>query len=79
MKKVRGNRILQLQCNQCGRWIRVENGIAKEGYYEGLSEFGYFSAKDGTSELFHLCENCYDSLINGFLIPVTRKNKTELL
>ena len=34
-------------CNGCGRELKVENGILKEGCFEGKQVFGYFSSMDG--------------------------------
>lgn len=65
-------------CNQCGRAIRVENGVIKEGIFSAEVSFGYFSQKDGVRHQFDLCEECYDRMVRGFRIPVTRQEETEL-
>lgn len=66
-------------CNQCGRELKLENGIVQEGVFQGEARWGYFSGKDGEKHLFDLCEACYERLAGGFLIPVTVEDETELL
>ncbi len=70
--------LMEVTCNRCGRKMRVENGILKEGCYRGNALFGYFSHKDGTRQLFDLCETCYDTVTNEFVIPVTEIEESEL-
>lgn len=73
-------RILKyIVCNQCGRELKLENGIVQEGVYSGEARWGYFSRKDGERHLFDLCEECYGHLAGGFLIPVTVEDETEFL
>lgn len=74
-----GSRLCEMSCNCCGRKIVVENGIVKEGCAEFRVPFGFFSEKDGELHCFDLCESCYDRLTAGFVIPVERREKTELL
>lgn len=72
---------LQLEsvvCNQCGRQLRVENGIVKEGCFGADKVFGYFSNRDGIRHQFDLCEECYDVLIQNFTIPVCETEEKEL-
>ena len=52
--------ISKIICNQCGREISV---LCVE------HTWGYFSEKDGENHRFDLCEECYDRLLKGFLIP----------
>lgn len=66
-------------CNQCKKELNVENGILKEGCFEGKQIFGFFSKKDGQEHQFDLCEACYDKMIEKFQIPVEKKDVTELL
>ncbi len=69
----------QVVCNGCGRMLRVENGILKEGCFEGHQKFGFFSQKDGQEYAFDLCESCYDKMIATFMVPVTKCETLELL
>lgn len=73
------NKIKNIVCNQCGRSLKVEDGIIKEGVFRGEARWGFFSEKDGEIHSFDLCEACYDRLVKGFLIPVEKEEQTELL
>lgn len=63
--------IHKMYCNKCGRTINLENGIVTEGIYEGATTWGYFSQKDGIKHDFDLCEDCYDTMIKDFVIPIS--------
>ena len=41
------NTIKKIVCNQCGRNLKVEDGIIKEGVFRGEARWGFFSEKDG--------------------------------
>lgn len=73
------NTLQKVVCNQCGRELKLENGIVQEGVFHGDIRWGYFSGKDGEIHSFDLCEGCYDRLTGGFRIPVTVEEQTELL
>ncbi len=66
-------------CNNCGKQMKVENGILKEGYFTADFIFGYFSKRDGLKQQFDLCEECYDEITSKFKIPVIGEEATELL
>ena len=68
-----------LKCNKCGRNLLTENDIPKEDFLYIRKEWGYFSKKDGICHQILLCENCYDEIVNGFAIPPTEVEITELL
>ena len=55
-------------CNQCGKKMKVENGILMEGCCHVETPFSYFSQKDGHRYLFDLCEECYDRMIAEFSV-----------
>lgn len=81
MKKYNGKRqekLVEVTCNRCGRKMRVENGILKEGCFSSNTLFGYHSRKDGMRHLFDLCEDCYDTVTGDFVIPVTEIEENEL-
>lgn len=59
-----------LHCNGCGKTIRKEEGMYREGVFWAEQEWGYFSEKDGERHSFCLCEKCYDRMIRNFVIPV---------
>ncbi len=73
------NELVSVICNGCGKNLLVENGILKEGCFEGDAVFGYFSKKDGQIHSFDLCEECYDKIIESFAIPVKAEEINELL
>ena len=66
-------------CNGCGRELKVEGGILKEGCFEAKQVFGYFSSMDGKRQQFDLCETCYQKLVEQFVIPAETEEMTELL
>lgn len=69
----------QLFCNVCGKELKIERGILREGVFEATQEWGYFSDKDLEVHEFDICELCYDKMIDSFVIPVTIKKKREYL
>ncbi len=71
-------RLGKVRCNQCGRGLRLESGMIKEGCFHGETVFGYFSRRDGIRHSFDLCEDCYDALIRGFAVPVEETEEKEL-
>ena len=70
-------KLREVICNQCGKQPKAENGILMEGILEVRQNFGYFSEKDGLTQEFDLCEDCYDKLTDGFVIPVSQKEQFE--
>lgn len=52
-----------------GREISVINGRPEKEVLCVEHTWGYFSEKDGENHRFDLCEECYDRLLKGFLIP----------
>ena len=59
-------------CNKCGKEIVVTRGIPQEDVLDIEKRWGYFSEKDGQTDHFDICEDCYEEWIESFLIPVTR-------
>ncbi len=66
-------------CNRCKKALKVENGIIREGCFHTDYVWGYFSTLDGKKHSFDLCEDCYQEMVQGFLLPVTEEEETELL
>ena len=62
----------EIRCNQCGKLIKTD-------YLKITKEWGYFSGKDLEIHEINLCEECYDAWIQGFQIPVTKRENTEVL
>ncbi len=73
------NCLVKVNCNKCGRELKVENGILKEGCFHGENVFGYFSSLDGMKHSFDLCEECYSKVIQEFVLPVEETEANELL
>lgn len=65
-------------CNGCGRKLRL-GPSPHEDVFAGRKEWGYFSEKDLQIHEFLLCEQCYDAMIENFVIPVAKSQKTEVL
>lgn len=68
-----------LFCNMCGKEIKMEKNVAREGVLAVEHTWGYFSEKDGEIHSFDLCEQCYDHLTAQFKIPPAIKKQTEYL
>ena len=77
MRKSENGKLTQIICNACGRELKVEKEIIREGYFTADVRFGYFSRKDGMRHAFDLCEDCYDRLVNECVIPPEIDDVTE--
>lgn len=77
-KDKKNTRLEEICCNKCGRQLKIEKGILKEGCFTGEVVFGFFSRKDGIRHRFDLCEDCYDAMIKDFVIPVYEAEEKEL-
>lgn len=73
------NILVEAFCNCCKRKLSVTHGMITEGTFSVEYPFGYFSNKDEEIHKFDLCEECYDSWIKEFSIPVTIADNTEIL
>ena len=67
--------LISVICNRCGKEMKVENGILKEGCFEVKHAFGYFSSKDGQVYHFDLCEQCFDKMLAEFRVRMGYKSK----
>lgn len=76
---IENNELMRVVCNGCGKELRVENGYLKEECFSTEHVFGYFSKKDGIRHRFELCEECYEKMISGFVLPVEEDEVKELL
>lgn len=66
-------------CNGCGKPLKVENGMVKEGCFAAEPVFGYFSSMDGQRHRFDLCEDCYRKFTGQFALPVEKEDLAELI
>lgn len=73
------NELTEAFCNKCGRPLRIEKGIIKEGCFCVDFVWGYFSKKDGHRHQFDICEDCYDAMLEEFAISITETEETELM
>lgn len=69
----------KISCNMCGKVVEFEEGILKEDFFEATKDWGYFSRKDLQTHRFNLCEECYDSMVSKFVIPMIITDKKEAL
>lgn len=67
--------ISKIICNRCGKETKVVSGIPKREMIHVEHTWGYFSGKDGESCSFDLCEECFDEITKGFLIPTECKDE----
>ena len=75
----RKNQPVRVVCNCCGRELSVENGIIKEECIHVEHHFGFFGKRDGESQGFDLCEECYQKMTSAFVIPAEVWERQELL
>lgn len=66
-------------CNKCGKELKQQEDMIREGYFSADVIFGYFSNKDGLRHRWDLCESCYDELTGSFQIPVEENEESELV
>lgn len=62
-------------CNGCGKEIMVRDEMPLEDILSVEKRWGYFSGKDNEVHRFDLCEECYDRMISGFVIPPEVENQ----
>lgn len=79
MRVYKDKHLIELCCNKCGKQMKIENEIVKEGDFSVDYRWDYFSNKDGRRHKFDLCENCYDEIIDSFKYPVEDIEYRELL
>lgn len=71
--------LTEVRCNQCGKSMKVENGILCEGACHLKIHWDYFSDKDGECHSIDLCEECYDLWTRQFTIPKENEDYTEFV
>lgn len=74
-----GNEGTIFHCNKCGKELLYSNGIFREGVLQVMKEWDYFSTRDLQIHQFRLCEKCYESMTEEFVIPVDIQDKKEVL
>lgn len=78
-KDTEAKKLSRLICNGCGKIIPVKQGLPESEVFQVCQKWGYFSEKDGEIDLFDLCEECYDRITAGFVIPPEKAEVTEYL
>ena len=66
-------------CNKCGKAFARVNDIYREDFLEINKDWGFFSVKDGKTYRFAICEDCCESLVKSFVVPVEVSDTTELV
>ncbi len=69
----------QLCATAVAKKIIVSEGVAREGVISVNHSWDFFSEKDGEIHHFDLCEDCYDTMIQEFKIPVEVEEQLEYL
>ena len=65
-------KVEKIICNKCVKVIPVTGGIPQEDVLEVEKRWGYHSGKDNQVDCFDLCEDCYDELVDSFLIKLEK-------
>ena len=65
-------KVEKIICNKCGKVIPVTGGIPQEDILEVEKRWGYHSGKDNQVDCCDLCEDCYDELVDSFLIKLEK-------
>lgn len=73
-KKIQSQRLCAIKCK---KEITIKNGIPEEEMLTVEKRWGYFSHKDGELHRFDICEECYDTWIASFQIPVYGEQELE--
>lgn len=73
MRKYENKELNLIICNRCKKEIPVRNDVPREDGLFVEKRWNYFSHKDNEVHRFDLCEQCYDELVAGFLIPPTKE------
>lgn len=79
MRVYQEKHLVELYCNKCGKQMKVENEIIKEGNFAVDYRWDYFSNKDGRRHRFDLCEDCYNQFIESFTHSIEDEGYSELV
>lgn len=66
-------------CNGCGKKLSMKNDILQEDALIIKKEWGYFSHKDLEIHEIVLCEKCYDKWVAELPVPISIRQKNEVL
>lgn len=79
MRKLKNGKVETVICNRCGRMLKSEKGYIKEDFMHVEHVFGYFSKRDGTRQVYDLCEECCEEITAAFKVPAEESVENELL
>ncbi len=57
-------------CNMCGKKLEKDEYGYFPDFFHGEITWGYNSNKDGRTDIFDLCEQCYDNFVSEFQIKI---------
>ena len=66
-------------CNCCGELIAAVDESDRAAFLDVRKAWGYFSKWDGCIHHFHICEKCYEKMIQSWLYPPDVAEQTELM
>ena len=66
-------------CNCCGEQIAAVDESDRAAFLDVRKAWGYFSKWDGCIHHFHICEKCYEKMIQSWLYPPDVAEQTELM
>lgn len=64
----------KIYCNKCGKSIGKDNSGHFTDFLDIRKAWGYFSEYDGEKHSFDLCQDCYRSFIESFVIPIDKSD-----
>lgn len=69
----------RIVCNKCEGvlWDSEKGKHGRPLYYHSLKEWDKLSRWDGADHEFHLCQGCYEDLIESFIIPPLNPPQNE--
>ena len=64
-------------CNCCGQEIGAVDEKDRVSFLDVRQTWGYFSKWDGCTHTFHICEICYEKMIQAWCYPPDVEEVTE--
>lgn len=72
-------KLVKIICNGCSCECESENSVFKKEFLSVQKSWGYFSERDGETDCWDLCEECYNRLVSSFKIKIDVSENTELM
>ncbi|MGN0299112.1 MAG: hypothetical protein ACI4C1_08045 [Lachnospiraceae bacterium] len=70
--------LMRIVCNCCGAEYNASHNFVKADFLSVRKTWGYFSSKDGLTQEFDLCEDCFEKITQSWKIPVQEWEETEI-